>query len=105
MPITTPEIKVKAVKRHGAKILLHGDNYDAAVIHAKKIGKTKGLSFVHPFDDKYTIAGQGTIGKEILESENNYDAIFVPVGGGGFLQACLHGYHKTQKKLKLLALR
>ena len=102
MPITTPEIKVKAVKRHGAKILLHGDNYDAAVIHAKKIGKTKGLSFVHPFDDKYTIAGQGTIGKEILESENNYDAIFVPVGGGGLLAGLSAWVSQNSKKVKII---
>ena len=84
MPITTPEIKVKAVKRHGAKVLLHGDNYDAAVKEAK-IAKSNDFAFVHPFDDKYTIAGQGTIGKEILESDQGYDVIFVPVGGGGLL--------------------
>ena len=102
MPITTPEIKVKAVKRHGAKILLHGDNYDAAVKEAKEIGKKEGYAFVHPFDDKYTIAGQGTVGKEILESEENYDVIFVPVGGGGLLAGVSAWTAQNDKKVKVI---
>ncbi len=102
MPITTPEIKVKAVKRHGAKVLLHGDNYDAAVKEAKKIAKNNNFAFVHPFDDKYTIAGQGTIGKEILESDQEYDVIFVPVGGGGLLAGVSAWISQKGKKVKLI---
>jgi len=102
MPITTPEIKVKAVKRHGAKVLLHGDNYDAAVKEAKKIAKNNNFAFVHPFDDKYTIAGQGTIGKEILESDQEYDVIFVPVGGGGLLAGVSAWISQKAKKVKLI---
>ena len=102
MPITTPEIKVKAVKRHGAKVLLHGDNYDAAVKEAKKIAKSNDFAFVHPFDDKYTIAGQGTIGKAILESDQGYDVIFVPVGGGGLLAGVSAWISQKAKKVKLI---
>ena len=102
MPITTPEIKVKAVKQHGAKVLLHGDNYDAAVKEAKKIAKSNDFAFVHPFDDKYTIAGQGTIGKEILESDQGYDVIFVPVGGGGLLAGVSAWISQKAKKVKLI---
>jgi threonine dehydratase len=102
MPITTPEIKVKAVKRHGAKVLLHGDNYDAAVKEAKKIAKSNNFAFVHPFDDKYTIAGQGTIGKEILESDQEYDVVFVPVGGGGLLAGVSAWISQKAKKVKII---
>ena len=102
MPITTPEIKVKAVKRHGAKVHLHGDNYDAAVKEAKKIAKNNNFAFVHPFDDKYTIAGQGTIGKEILESDQGYDVIFVPVGGGGLLAGVSAWISQKAKKVKII---
>ena len=102
MPVTTPEIKVKAVKRHGAKILLHGDNYDAAVKEAKKISQKEGYAFVHPFDDKYTIAGQGTVGKEILDSEDNYDVIFVPVGGGGLLAGISAWTAQNKSKVKVI---
>ena len=102
MPITTPEIKVKAVKRHGAKVLLHGDNYDAAVKEAKKIAKSSNFAFVHPFDDKYTIAGQGTIGKEILESDQEYDVVFVPVGGGGILAGVSAWISQKAKKVKII---
>jgi threonine dehydratase len=97
MPITTPEIK-----RHGAKVLLHGDNYDAAVKEAKKIAKSNNFAFVHPFDDKYTIAGQGTIGKEILESDQEYDVVFVPVGGGGLLAGVSAWISQKAKKVKII---
>jgi threonine dehydratase len=70
MPITTPEIKIKDVKRFGAKIIQHGDDVNTALHEAKSYSKKKKLTFVHPFDDPYTIAGQGTIGKEILEDDN-----------------------------------
>lgn len=102
MPITTPEIKIKAVKRFGAKIILHGDNYDAAVKEALSISKKKKLSFVHPFDDPLTIAGQGTIGKEILEDTNNFDVVFVPVGGGGILAGVSAWIAQTNKKIKVI---
>lgn len=86
MPTTTPEIKIKAVKSWGAKIVLFGDSYDEALVHAKEIQQKQELIFVHPYDDPEVIAGQGTIGMEILQQHTGMiEAIFVPVGGGGLI--------------------
>ena len=102
MPITTPEIKIKDVKRFGAKIIQYGDDVNSALEKAKSISKKRQLAFVHPFDDPYTIAGQGTIGKEILENNNNFDAIFVPVGGGGILAGISSWIAQHDKKVKII---
>ena len=86
MPITTPLIKINAVKNFGGKVTLFGDNFDEAYNHAVLLAKKEDYSFIHPYDDKDVIAGQGTVGKEILEQVNfKTEAIFVPVGGGGLL--------------------
>lgn len=86
MPRTTPEIKVRAVRDLGAKVVLHGDNYDAAQAHAHELEQSKGYTYIHPFDDPDVIAGQGTIGFEILKQHTGeLDAVFVPVGGGGLI--------------------
>ncbi len=86
MPTTTPGIKVDTVRRLGGKAVLHGDSYDEANAHALKLAEEKGLSFIHPFDDPKVIAGQGTIGMEILRQHADpIEAIFVPVGGGGLI--------------------
>src|SRR6478609_7631729 len=66
MPVTTPDIKVNAVRGRGAKVVLHGDSYDEAAAHARKLEKRGGLTYVHPYDDPDVIAGQGTIAMEIL---------------------------------------
>ena len=89
MPVTAPENKLNAVKRLGAKVTLFGENLAHALTKAKEISEKHRYTFVHPFDDKYTIAGQGTVGKEILTDGINYDFIFVPVGGGGLLALSL----------------
>ena len=84
MPRTTPQIKVDAVKRRGAKAVLVGDSYDEAAAYANKLVEEKGLTYIHPFDDADVIAGQGTVGMEILRQHpEKIDAVFVPVGGGG----------------------
>lgn len=84
MPKTTPQIKVDAVRSRGAKVVLHGDTYDEASAHAQQLVEEKQLTYVHPFDDPEVIAGQGTVGMEILRQHPGpLDAIFVPVGGGG----------------------
>jgi len=84
MPQTTPEIKVNAVRKWGAKVLLHGDDFAAAYARAMKIHEKKGLTFLHPFDDPDVIAGQGTVGMEILRQHmGDIHAIFLPIGGGG----------------------
>ncbi|MGE5154778.1 MAG: threonine ammonia-lyase, biosynthetic [Bdellovibrio bacteriovorus] len=86
MPRTTPAIKVRSVRALGGKAVLHGDSYDEAYAHAMELVAERGLTFLHPFDDPDVIAGQGTIGMEILRQhpEPPY-AIFVPVGGGGLI--------------------
>jgi threonine dehydratase len=86
MPVTTPRIKVEAVAARGAQVVLHGDTYDEAYAHALRIKRRRGLAFVHPYDDPDVIAGQGTIGMEILrQAARPVDAVFVPVGGGGLI--------------------
>ena len=86
MPVTTPSIKVEAVKSFGGEIVMHGDTYDDAYSHARKLEKERELTFIHPFDDPDVIAGQGTIGKEILEqTDETISAVFVPIGGGGLI--------------------
>ena len=84
MPRTTPMIKVEAVRRLGGNAILEGDGYDEAAVHAREIESREGSIFVHPYDDPDVIAGQGTVGMEILrQHEGAPDAVFVPVGGGG----------------------
>ena len=86
MPRTTPGIKVSAVRAYGAKAILHGDTYDEAYLHAQQLAAERDLSFVHPYDDPDVIAGQGTVGMEILRQHPDaLHAIFVPVGGGGLI--------------------
>jgi len=86
MPKTTPDIKVKAVQARGAKTVLVGDAYDDAYQHAIELAQEKNLEFIHPYDHPDTIAGQGTVGMEILRQHNDgIHAVFVPVGGGGLI--------------------
>ncbi|HXZ92970.1 MAG TPA: threonine ammonia-lyase, biosynthetic [Burkholderiales bacterium] len=86
MPVTTPRIKVDAVAARGAEVVLHGDTYADAYAHALQLKRRRGLAFVHPYDDPDVIAGQGTIGMEILHQHPGpLDAIFVAVGGGGLI--------------------
>ncbi|MBQ6457824.1 MAG: threonine ammonia-lyase, biosynthetic [Kiritimatiellae bacterium] len=84
MPVTTPEIKINAVKSLGAEIVLHGDGYSDCVEEADRLVAEKGYVFIPPYDDPDVIAGQGTVGKELLEqAPRNLTAVYVPVGGGG----------------------
>ena len=86
MPVTTPAIKVRAVADLGGEVVLHGDLFDAAFEHAQSLARGQDLAFIHPFDDADVIAGQGTIGVEIMrQAGGEIDAIFVPVGGGGLI--------------------
>lgn len=86
MPKTTPLIKVNAVRARGAKIVLHGDSYDDAYALAVEMAKERKLTFLHPFDDPDVIAGQGTIGMEILRQQSEpVHSIYIPVGGGGLI--------------------
>ena len=86
MPVTTPAIKVAAVKSFGAKVVLFGDSYSEAAEHCAQLVSQSGMVFIPPFDDELVIAGQGTVADELLrQSAGRIDAVFVPVGGGGLL--------------------
>jgi len=86
MPVSTPTIKVEAVRSLGGEVILHGATYDDAYEKAVAVAKAENLVFIHPFDDPEVIAGQGTIGMEIhRQHHGRIDAIFVPVGGGGLI--------------------
>jgi threonine dehydratase len=95
MPQTTPQIKVDAVRSMGAEVVLIGDSYPDAHAHCDLLIAENGMTFVHPFDDPLVIAGQGTVGAEILRhSQDALNAVFVPVGGGGLI-AGIAGYIKS----------
>lgn len=85
MPEATPLLKVSATKALGAEVVLCGDNYDEAYTKALQIAKERDLVFIHPFADELVIAGQGSIGLEILEEKNDIDVVVVPIGGGGLI--------------------
>lgn len=104
MPRTTPQIKVDAVRARGGKVILHGDTYGEASVFAKKLVEEKGMVYVHPYDDPEIIAGQGTVGMEILRQVTGpLDAVFVPVGGGG-LAAGVAAYIKyVRPEVKVIA--
>ena len=97
MPVTTPEIKVDAVRTLGARVVLHGDGYDDAYARARELEQRDGHCFIHPFDDPLVIAGQGTIAAELLrQSAGAPDVVIVPIGGGGLI-AGIATYLKRRK--------
>jgi threonine dehydratase len=85
MPVHTPHVKVHRTASFGAEVLLHGENFDEAKKYALKVMEERGLVFVHPYDDAKVIAGQGTIGLEMLAAQPDLDAVVIPVGGGGLI--------------------
>lgn len=86
MPVTTPGLKIDAVRAFGGEVVLHGDSYSDAYAHALELQSAGGMTFVHPFDDPDVIAGQGTIAMEILRQHPGpIDAVFVSIGGGGLI--------------------
>ena len=104
MPVTTPSIKVDAVKRLNATVILHGDSYDEAYLHAQDLSESKGYTFIHPYDDASVIAGQGTIATEILDQLSEpIDYVFVAVGGGGLLAGILAVFKTVSPNTKVIA--
>jgi threonine dehydratase len=83
MPKGTPFVKIEHTRNFGAKVIIEGETLADADAHARKLEKEQGLTFVHPFDDRHVIAGQGTVGLEIMNELADFDAIVIPVGGGG----------------------
>jgi threonine dehydratase len=103
MPATTPQIKVEAVQGRGAHVVLHGDSYSDAYVHAMALAKERKLAFVHPYDDPEVIAGQGTIGMEILRQHPGpIHAIFVPVGGGGLIAGIAAYVKRLKPEIKII---
>jgi threonine dehydratase len=85
MPLATPLVKVTATRGFGAEVVLHGANYDEACVEATRLCEAEGMTFIHPFDDPIVMAGQGTIGLELLEQVPQLEAVVVPIGGGGLI--------------------
>ena len=103
MPTTTPLIKINAVKARGAEVMLFGDSYSDAYVHALELEKSEQLTFVHPYDDPDVIAGQGTIGMEILQQyPQPIEAIFCCVGGGGLLAGVAAYVKALRPEIKII---
>ena len=103
MPVTSPLIKIQAVEARGAKVVLHGDSYDEAYAHATALAAKLRLTFVHPYDDPDVIAGQGTIGMEILRQHPRpIHALFVPIGGGGLISGIAAYVKRLRPEIRII---
>ncbi|MBD1857613.1 MULTISPECIES: threonine ammonia-lyase, biosynthetic [Leptolyngbya] len=103
MPVTTPQVKIDAVRSRGGEVVLHGDTYDDAYAYARQLEAEKGLTFVHPFDDPDVIAGQGTIGMEILRQyQQPIHAVFVAIGGGGLISGIAAYIKRLRPETKII---
>src|SRR5512139_305513 len=86
MPRHTPFVKIEHTRKHGAEVILHGENFDEAKAHALELERARGLTLVHPYDDEKVIAGQGTIALEMLRSHPQLDLLLVAIGRGGLIR-------------------
>jgi len=106
MPVTTPALKIEAVKALGGEVLLHGDSYTDAHGHAVKLCAKQGLTFIHPFDDPEVIAGQGTIAMELLrQHQGPLDAVFVAIGGGGLISGVANYIKAVRPEVKVIGVQ
>jgi len=105
MPMTTPLVKVAATRSYGAEVVLSGANYDEAFATARAECDAEGWTFVHPFDDDAVIAGQGTVGLEIIEQNPYLDAAIVPIGGGGLIGGIACAIKETNPKVKIIGVQ
>ena len=105
MPINAPLAKVEATKNYGAQVVLHGNSFDEATEHAFKLAKENGFIFVHPYEDEKVIAGQGTIGLEILEQIPVLSSIVIPVGGGGLISGIAIAAKAINPKIKIIGVQ
>jgi len=105
MPLTTPLVKVSSTRNYGAEVVLHGNNYDEAYHGAITRSHEAGLTFVHPFDDPAVIAGQGTLGLEILQQVPQADAIIVPIGGGGLISGIACAVKETSPHTRIIGVQ
>lgn len=106
MPVTTPKLKIDAVAALGGEVVLHGDSYSDAYQHALELQQADALTFVHPFDDPDVIAGQGTIGMEILrQHQGPLDAVFVAIGGGGLISGVASYIKAVRPDVKVIGVQ
>ena len=106
MPTTTPQVKIDAVRRFGGEVVLRGDSFSDAYDHALTLEKKHHLTFVHPFDDPDVIAGQGTIGMEILRQHAGpIDAIFVAIGGGGLISGIAAYVKQLRPEIRIIGVQ
>jgi threonine dehydratase len=105
MPVTTPLIKVSATRGYGAEVVLHGGDYDEAFAEATARCREEGRTFVHPFDDEKVIAGQGTLGLEILQQYPYLEAVVVPVGGGGLIGGVACAIKEVNPKVRVIGVQ
>src|SRR5580692_2022375 len=101
MPLATPLVKVTATRGFGAEVLLHGANYDEAHSEAMRQCADQGMTFIHPFDDPLVMAGQGTIGLELLEQVDGLEAVVVPIGGGGLIGGIACALKESNPKVRV----
>ena len=106
MPVTTPQVKIEGVKSLGGEVVLHGESYSDAYVHAVELQQQQGLTFVHPFDDPDVIAGQGTIAMEILrQHQGPLDAVFVAIGGGGLIAGVANYIKAVRPEIKVIGVQ
>jgi threonine dehydratase len=105
MPLTTPLVKVSATRGHGAEVILFGANYDEACQEALRRCEQQGLTFIHPFDDEAVIAGQGTLGIEMLKQVKDLDALVIPIGGGGLIAGVACAVKEMKPKIRIVGVQ
>ncbi len=104
MPEATPLLKVTGTKALGAEVILHGDNYDEAYAYALKYSKDNSLTFVHPFEDEKIIAGQGTVGLEMIDEVKDLNTILVPIGGGGLITGIASAVKQIDPSIRIIGI-
>lgn len=102
MPMTTPFTKINRTEALGARVLLHGDSVSGCMPYAEEIMRKEKLTFVHPFDDRHIIAGQGTVGLEILDDLPSFDALIAPIGGGGLISGIATAIAASGRKVEIV---
>ncbi|HEX3374134.1 MAG TPA: threonine ammonia-lyase [Edaphobacter sp.] len=105
MPLATPLVKVTATRGFGAEVILHGANYDEACEEATRLCAAEGMTFIHPFDDAVVMAGQGTIGLEVLEQVPRLEAVVVPIGGGGLIGGIACAIKESRPEIRVIGVQ
>ena len=105
MPVATPSVKVERTRGFGAEVVLHGETFDQAREHALALAEAQGLTFVHPFDDPLVIAGQGTIGLEMLRQQPDLDTLVIAVGGGGLISGMATAARALKPEVEIIGVQ